>query len=1408
MHRHLRRRPVTVAALIAALTSPVAAQTDNPVYVDDSPQAWLLFQQARDQVRDNVGEAARLYQELLSEFGLKLIPVVETDGTMFASVRSRVLRDLAGQPALLDRYRLIETAAAQRLLDEDMLERAAATRPLTAPGLEAMLRLGQRHLEAGSFRMALHWLDEAAGHPDVDETRAAHLWHMTGMAAHYLRDDALLQEALTKLSGLPAAGEILEHMVRLHAGGAGPLPRRGVTPLDTAPASDLSQLIAEDIWSVDLEDSLLNRRFASTADDGGQSRDAREQRRRRGQLNTAAPTIAGEVVFINEGHTVRALDRFTGRAVWPQPYAETRGAVPEDGNSELTMDMNIVSVEGDALVTFTGHLMSRERSNDGRVVCLDAVTGALRWWRDISHIDGADEFETLFPHGRPLIIEGSVYFMARKARKQQLTAAYVIALDLQTGALRWARHVSTSGGIRNTARPFSAVAFDRGSLFVATPLGAVARLELHDGEIRWLKRYPVPLNATQSAMHRPWEFDQPVVVGDRVIAIEPDRRRVVVIDRESGDETSSHACASTDGWGAPSYLLANEHSVYGVGRDIAAFRLGDLNNAAWRLSRPAESPIQNESSFDRRPEIGGRVQLVGSQLVAPTYYGVLIVDNETGVIDAELDIPYVGNPVAFDSQLLLAEADRLDAYMSFDRAREMLRQRIASNPGDPDPALSLLKLGVRVRDFDLSMQAANLVVEALDRATFDDKTARARDELFARLLEIDERGIASTRDQGELLFGVLNSIADSPAARIEYLLAYGSWLGQHSPRQAIERGYQAILSDPKLAATWRRHDDAVRRAADWAADRQRRLIHDHGRAVYAAQDDFALLRLDQIRAGADPDPDELIALVQEFPLASVAVEAAFLATEQCARQGRFRKALGVLGAMDRLNPEAPETPRLLGRYLSLCAAAGWTDDPVRTLRSVIGTRPALAADTDEGSRLATDLLDELAPRSRRALLPEIELPLGNALFLSGGLVRLHTGARWTLESVLLADDGALKLYPPGRDEPVWTTTIDAAEARILHADPGRLLLWNDPSENGDDPRALMLDSMTGTVRWTSASVAEHLGEPLREPRGGAGGRRGGGQEFDPRHTWPLFDGDRLILVRGAGGILALSALDGQTVRWTRHDTIAQVHHAALHDGAVILAGMMHKVDALGGTTARAPRIVAYDAATGESLWQRETLGDGEVRWMTPGPFGTLAIGTSTAVELLDSYGGRRLWASVAPGARDSLESWMLPDRVLVRDRESRLRTLALADGRLSPPFDLSFRRDLSPADLREVLPDEHGVATRFRNHMIRFDFDGKLIGMDAISDATDFQWLIPARSSYVVINAQVQQVPVNGQAARRTEYSYLIHFMSDNGRLLGDPYSLPRSDLVRRLQDARLIGSTLYLSTRDLTFGIPVSPAR
>ena len=119
----------TLAILVVLLGAgtEVAAQPGSPVYVDESPLAWEMLRRARAQTAENEGEAVRLYQELLDEYGQKLVPRNEAATDEYVDVRGMVLADLRAHEGLLRRYRLMQTAEAQRLLENDALPQTPIT---------------------------------------------------------------------------------------------------------------------------------------------------------------------------------------------------------------------------------------------------------------------------------------------------------------------------------------------------------------------------------------------------------------------------------------------------------------------------------------------------------------------------------------------------------------------------------------------------------------------------------------------------------------------------------------------------------------------------------------------------------------------------------------------------------------------------------------------------------------------------------------------------------------------------------------------------------------------------------------------------------------------------------------------------------------------------------------------------------------------------------------------------------------------------------------------------------------------------------------------------------------------------------------------------------------------------------
>jgi outer membrane protein assembly factor BamB len=1390
---------LTLSAAIGAAPTAAWARQSNPVYVDDSPRAWELFRRGQDLAPDNPSESVRLYQELLDDYGLKLVPINEASPDHFAAVRLRVLAELRTNETLLQRYRVTETAQAERLLAAGRLRTLAMTRPLTEPGLEALLRLAQQDLESARFHAALDRLREATAHPHFGDDLAAHGHFMTGMAAHYLGDARLLKASIAALARLGDEGaEARAQLEALAATDArSPVPR-GRSSLDPAPATDLTGLVAQAIWSVGLEQSLLQRQYAHRAT-SRMLNPALEHRRREGDLMTATATVAGSVVYVNQGYEVLALDRFTGRSVWPRPYVDEPGGGGIERDDQQTHDLNVVTLSGDTLITLTGHARSAARTGRGRVVCLDTETGRPRWTATIDRIGGIDDHEGLFPYGTPIVSEGLVFVLARKVSPQLLTSCYVIALDVTSGGLRWARHLCSSGGLKSrVARPFSTLTYEHGDLFVASPVGAMARLDAATGQVRWLRRFDVPITSYAS-QRRPWEIGGPVVTARGVIALAPDQRRTVLLETETGDLIESVAATTLGGWAAPRYLLADDRFVYAVGRELRAFDIDALDKPRWRLSDAPPATV--EPSSESPTQIRGRVQLVDGGLIVPTTSGVAMVERQSGQPVHWLAVKATGNPLAVGEQLILAGSDRLDAYMSLTSAERVLRERLASNPADPGPALSLVRLGMRGRDLGLALEAAGLALEATIAAHRPETAAAARQELFAMLLEIDRQRIAQTTEQGESLHAMIGTVAIDPEQRAEHLLAYADWLADRNLARAVET-YQAVLSDPILASTPRSESGTVRPAADWATHRLRRLIEEYGSRAYLPQADFARLRRDQLVSDGNATPEQLLALADQFPFAAASLHAVRRAAETRRQNGDDSEALAALTTSYRRAPHREAAAQLLGLVASTCVERGWTGQARAVLGHVTRAHGNLRLFSGDGPRGAETWLAELETRAAVPHPPRVGTPEGPAEPLPGRLVRDSGHESHASDYALLIDGPSLRLIRSSKLETAWSVELEAENPKLLLLDPANrgVLLWLDADP--DDPRAILLDGEDGSMRWVTQKLDAERVDPLRQLARNRGiqEQMPDGRPFNPAETIALIDEQRLFMVRRTGEASAFDLADGQRLPGWRHEPrLVQIHLAALHAYGLVLAGH----EAGGGEGGLSPVILIVDPETGATVHRITPLGGAAVKWIALDPLGGLVYGSTVGMELVDVLSGETLWSNIAYEALDTQQAWSLAEHLIIEDRSNELRALRLDEGTLSDPFDPPARGEWQPSDLRQLLIASGGCFARYQERIVRFDVSGAVRGADVITDDRDYRWLLPAGDRLVLVSkVTTAPAPVN-DARWRSQETYRIYSLSDSCKLLGEALELP---LLTRRETAVLIDGWLLLSSQSDTVAIPLPP--
>lgn len=1387
-----------VAALLIA-ARPADAQ-DNPVYVNDSPAALAQLRQAEDQIRDNPGEAVRLFQELLDEFPMKLVPVTDGATDQFVSVRRRVLRDLRGDESLLERYRLIATPQAQRMLESGQLTRLAVTRPLTEPGLQAMLMLAQQKLESASFDAALNWLDQAREHPDCTGRSAAHVWYMTALATNYL-NDARTQQARQQLIELGDRGAALLKQLDTYINDGGrPRDHRGINVLDRTAVDDVDDLIAQPIWWRRLDETLLHRRLVDPSVPESQRNPVLERHRQDADLMTTTATVCGDFVYVNEGFRVTAYDRFMGDMRWS--YLDTPSLAMLDRDSDPPLDLSIIAVSGDSLVTYTGHAHATQRSGTGGVLCLDRFTGELRWETSLENILPPEDPDDLFPHGAPIVTDGAVYTLARKVSRQRLTSTYMVAFDLHDGRVLWSRYLTSSGGLHRAGRPVSSPTWSDGWLYVATSIGAVARLDPTTGEIDWMRRFNVPINIPfQEQMRRPWECSSPVVTPLGVLAMQPDNRRVVLLNRYTGDTIESFPATVNDAWGEVRYLLANDTHVYAVGREIRAFALDALARPQWTLPPPRTSRYVDDQTYVAASsdmtalDIRGRVQVVDGMLVVPSLQGALFVDSETGTVNHRLLID-PGNPVAVGAQLFYVGSDRLDAYMSFDRAQEMLRQRIDANPDDPAPALSLLRLGIRVDDLGLALSAADMAQHAIQLTPDTAQSSTAQQELFSLLLSIDELDLADTPQRAEALYAVLGTVAVGARQRVEYLLAYGDWLSAHDVGQAVET-YQRLLSDPQLASVVRAHEQVKRAAVHWGTLRLRNLMQQRGAQVYAAQADFAQRRFEQLAAQTPINVDALLNLGREYPFSAAAVQATQLAVDRMLEQGRNREAVGALLTLYRLTELKSTASPLLGRAVQLCAANGWLHDARDILTYLQDRFETIDLPVDGAARSIDQWREVIADATPGPQRAELGRPGDVVRELLGNVVPMHplSAGAVNQKSFLVVDGTVLTLYDAAHLTAQWNLDLSHESTTLLDHRSDRIVLWQE-DENTDQLLAVV-DPADGSVRWISPSLFKLFGTPdeRRVQSRRLNEQLPDGRAFDPAESLPLLAGDRIVIVRRIGGAVAFDVGAGREPIWKLDDTLDQVHYAQLSDTALVLAGIDR---APTGRTTADPKILVLDPSTGRTLRTMTPAGEEPARWMQIGPLGRLVYGNENGIEAVDLFTGRPAWTNVSYEATESANGWVVGNDLVYQQRTRLLCSADLDSGVLGEEFNEPMRNEQwDPYDSRQVIVDRNRVYVLYSQRVVCYSSTGRMLGQDVVVDDRDYRWLLPAAQRLVLISADSEQLPAQDQIGKRTQYLYRLYSISANCRLLGNPVDVPEQR--SRVERADLVDGWVLLSTNAMT---------
>lgn len=194
-------------------------------------------------------------------------------------------------------------------------------------------------------------------------------------------------------------------------------------------------------------------------------------------------------------------------------------------------------------------------SDDGRIVCfqvtdggpatvaLDAKTGRLLW-----STAGKEDWRDLVPMSRPVTADGRVYVLAIPAglppnagkgpgREPGPPVNWrLVCMDTLDGRVFWTRTLGWQPfTLLDIARGSSGVTILNGAIYCSTDMGIVAKCDVRDGLVDWVRGYASAANADPRADTFSREGTSPLVAGNTVLVAPRDHSGVMAFRSDTGD---------------------------------------------------------------------------------------------------------------------------------------------------------------------------------------------------------------------------------------------------------------------------------------------------------------------------------------------------------------------------------------------------------------------------------------------------------------------------------------------------------------------------------------------------------------------------------------------------------------------------------------------------------------------------------------------------------------------------------------------------------------------------------------------------------------------------------------------------------------------------------------------------------
>ncbi len=1401
-----------VAAILAPLPASTAQPDESPVYVEDSPAAAEAIDRAREFARaGNAQEAARVLQALLDRQGALLVPRA-VDGDVFVEARTRVHEVLLERPDLLEAYMEMESGAAAAMLRTGEHALAERTRLLTGPGFDATLRLAQEQLESARFGSAWVTLMQLDRHPSRTGDRAHAAASLAELVVRYLdsgeapRRDRALEWGIVarwhREAGLEPPAD--------RTPAEGPELDRAATPYDRLGPLDLSGILEKPLASALMGETQPEwvQRLASEVRGGSLDET--------GRVLHAAPTVAGDVLYVNDSETVTAFDRFTLTRLWrtsligpPATATQTRGPAGIE-------DTSGVAIAEPYAVALTGPSLQTRNARERILGAFDMQTGEVAWATSLSALADPALQESLL-RGPVETHEGSVLLTTvRSVNRQRLLSVGVIAFDAETGDVRWVRQIGSIGVLPHVPRPEATELplVRDGMLYRTDRIGVVAAMEVDTGRIRWVRRMERDFGDRTRAPSA-WSGSRPILLDDgRLVTLDPDRRRVSVLDASTGALLDS---VSAVRFGQPEYLLRLGDHIVGVEeRQVTARHIG------WLTEERAPLAL---TEFVRGG-IRGRVVVAGDELLVPHVEGVRIVrlrpDGSGGVepVTREIELDEPGQVVAAPGQIVAVDDFRVHSYLSWEVADELLRSRMRASPRDASPAITYADLAFRAGHPDRILEAVDRAVRTIERDPLSDDSERSRERLFATMLEMIEppaharHGAPLSDGLREALIDRLSRVASPPAERVSALMAAGRlYETTGRPERAVER-YQEVLSAPVLAGTVYQEGGRRLPAEAEATRRLRRLIRLEGREVYGAYEAEAARLLREAERDGEPERFERIA--RRYPVSSVAPTAWLAAAERYGARGASQKEIlsleeGVAAAQETLSADDPTFGELAGRLVTALLASDRLVLAEQRLAWFRSAHPSLMLRVDAEPIDAGALGERIGARlGERARRPRIGPELGETRALQGWAIArpldASSGARLTDRLLMEGLEGQRAMFALGEGgdlELRWT--IPGEDGDLLRVDHRSVFFASIAS--GNTPRTVTrYETETGALAWETPGFGSlfDAGDPFENI---AGRNPVANTPLQPEaplaDIFAVFNAETMVLVERTGRAAAFDVESGELL-WA-HDRgpapIQPVHDVVAGNGFVAVAG--RRLLPAGARAGDGGQDLAYEGVvavreirTGKLLY--EHVDRDTVRWLRVTPEGHLLVGMDRSMASFDVFRQRVRWRSDRGPLADTVGAWVFPGVALHRDATDALRLIDTEDGS-SEDTVLRVEGRIEPgmSHLEVTRVGDRLLLATYRGAVL-IDEAGTLLGVDA--RRTDADVLPAAAGERFVVLIDEEGVPAGDLGA----YDLSI-FDLRSLKLAAPPVAL---ELGARPTDVALLDGKILVSAGMVTLVIDAPPSR